>query len=78
MAGMTVSSCAMLRKPRSAVMCRAMVNWVEFSFVVRCCILVVLCCVMYVVMLFCMLLFIVILFLLQYICVIILLVRYKT
>ena len=42
MAGMTVSSCAMLREPRSAVMGCAIVHWVGLSFAVRCCILVVL------------------------------------
>ena len=41
-----MSSCAMLRETRSAKMGRAMVHWVGLSFVVRCCIFVVLCCVM--------------------------------
>ena len=35
MAGMTVSSCAMLREPRSAVMGCAMVHCVGLSFVVN-------------------------------------------
>ena len=40
MAAITVSSCAMLRETRSAMMGRAMVHWVGFSFVVRwlCCV----------------------------------------